>query len=125
MQKPLSDDVFSQQTLKFFANLCILTAAVGTKIFKIYPSVYNNFRHLCFFTRWLSSDFQRVQQRPASVHLHRRSSQVRNHSGAGHAGLPSPCQAREIFFQDPNLVLMGSDYYSLGLKFKVLKLKYS
>ena len=124
MQKPLSDDVFSQQTLKFFANLCILTA-VGTKIFKIYPSVYNNFRHLCFFTRWLSSDFQRVQQRPASVHLHRRSSQVRNHSGAGHAGLPSSCQAREIFFQDPNLVLMGSDYYSLGLKFKVLKLKYS
>ena len=96
--KPLSDDVFSQQTLKFFANLCILTAAVGTNLFRIYPSVYNNFRHLCFFTQWLSSDFQRVQQRPASDYLHRRSPQVRNHSGAGHAGLPSSCQAREIFF---------------------------
>ena len=123
MQKPLSDDVFSQQTLKFCKSL--YSYSIGNKAFQDYPSVYNNFRHLCFFTRWLSSDFQRVQQRPASVHLHWRSSQVRNHSGAGHAGLPSSCQAREIVFQDPNLVLMGSDYYSLGLKFKVLKLKYS
>ena len=120
MQKPLSDDVFSQQTLKFCKSLY---SSVGTKLFKIYPSVYNNFRHLCLFTRWLSPDFQRVQQCPASIHLHRRSSQVRNHSGAGNAGLPSSGQVREIFF--PILVLMGSDDHSLGLKFKVLKLKYS
>ena len=95
MQKPLSDDVFSQQTLKFCKSLY---SSVGTKLFKIYPSVYNNFRHLCLFTRWVSSDFQRVQQCPASIHLHRRSSQVRNHSGAGNAGLPSSGQVRSIFF---------------------------
>ena len=133
----MSDDVFSQQTLKFCKSL------VGKKLFKSYPSVYNNFRHLCFFTCWLTTDFQRVQQRQSSLHLHRRSPQVRDHSDEGHAGLPSSRQVRKLkqffFFGilmkkmvSPGshisfsaLFLMGSDYYSLGLKFKLLKLKYS
>ena len=82
--------MFSQQTLKFCKSL------VGKKLFKIYPSVYNNFRHLCFFTRWLTTDFQRVQQRKSSLHLYWRSSQVRDHSDEGHVRLPSSCQVRKI-----------------------------